>query len=289
VSLSIGRLRVWGSQKPEPDPEGRMTLVEHLRELRSRLIKSVVALLVCMSIAWYFRDALFNLLTDPLIEATNQIAKEKRVEPLINFPNPASPLMMMLKISLVGGVVASCPVWLYQIWSLIVPGLHRHERKWTMVFLGTAAPLFIAGILLGYWVMPKGFAVLLGFTPQGELFQNILNMEEFLDFVLRLLLVFGIAFLIPVFVVLLNLVGVLTTERIKKWRAPIIFVIFVFAAVATPTIDPITMLLLALPMTALFLIAEVIARAFDRQRRRRLIAQGIDVDSIERAGRLDDD
>ncbi len=289
MSLSLGRLRVWGSQKPEPDPEGRMTLIDHLRELRSRLIKAVVALLIGMSVAWYFHDQLFDLLSQPLYEATSRFPPEKGIKPEINFPGAATPLMLMLKISLVAGVVLSCPVWLYQIWAFIVPGLHRHERKWSMVFLGTAAPLFITGILLGYWVMPKGLEVLLGFTPRGDLYQNILNIEEFLDFILRVLLVFGIAFLIPIFVVLLNIVGVLSAERIKKWRAPIIFCIFVFAAVATPTIDPITMLLLAIPMCVLFFISELIARFIEGRRRNRLMEQGIDIESIERAGRLDDD
>ena len=219
-----------------------------------------------------------------MYEATSRFPPEKGIKPEINFPGAATPLMLMLKISLVAGVVLSCPVWLYQIWAFIVPGLHRHERKWSMVFLGTAAPLFITGILLGYWVMPKGLEVLLGFTPRGDLYQNILNIEEFLDFILRVLLVFGIAFLIPIFVVLLNIVGVLSAERIKKWRAPIIFCIFVFAAVATPTIDPITMLLLAIPMCVLFFISELIARFIEGRRRNRLMEQGIDID-VDRARR----
>jgi sec-independent protein translocase protein TatC len=265
-----------------------MTLVEHLRELRSRLIKSVVALLVGIVVAWYFREALFNLLSQPLVAAMEQIAEERGVDAKLNFGGAASPLMIMLKISLVAGLVLSCPVWLYQIWAFIVPGLHRHERKYTLLFLGTSAPLFVGGILLGYWVLPRGLEVLLGFTPPGSLFENILNIEEFLSFVLRVLVVFGVAFLIPVFVVLLNLVGVLTGERIGRWRSPIIFFIFVFAAVATPTIDPITMLLLAIPMCMLFLASEVIARLIDRRRRARLIAEGIDIDAIHNAGKLDD-
>ncbi|REF38365.1 sec-independent protein translocase protein TatC [Thermasporomyces composti] len=265
-----------------------MTLVEHLRELRSRLIKSVVALLLGMVVAWYFREAIFDLLSKPLVAAMEQIAEEKGVDAKLNFGGAASPLMIMLKISLVAGLVLSCPVWLYQIWAFIVPGLHRHERKYTLLFLGSSAPLFVGGILLGYWVLPRGLEVLLSFTPPGSLFENILNIEEFLSFVLRVLVVFGVAFLIPVFVVLLNLVGVLTGERIGRWRSPIIFFIFVFAAVATPTVDPITMLLLAIPMCMLFLASEIIARMFDRRRRARLIAQGIDIDAIQNAGKVDD-
>jgi len=296
VSLSIGWLRSWRASKPPRDPEGRMTLVEHLRELRSRLVKSVVAVVIGMSLAWYFRDILFDLLSSPLTDAIQRMDRED-IRPQLNFQSAASPLLVLLKISLVAGLVVSSPVWLYQIWAFIVPGLHRHERKWTLVFLGTSGPLFIAGVLLGYWVLPKGLGVLLGFTPTeapgaptGEgLFGNIIGIEEYFDFILRVLVVFGLAFLIPVFVVLLNLVGVLTSERISKWRSPIIFFIFVFAAVATPTIDPVTMLLLAIPMCILFVMSEVIARILERRKRARLIAQGIDIDAIQRAGKLDDD
>jgi sec-independent protein translocase protein TatC len=288
LSFSIARL-VRRSPKAKPDDEGRMTLVEHLRELRSRLLKAVLALLVAMIVAWQFRDTLFNLLADPLLSAVQRINVEKGIEPTLNFPSAASALMLNLKISLVAALVAASPIWLYQLWSFIVPGLHKNERRWSLTFVGTAAPLFIGGVLVGYWVMPKGLEVLLGFTPSGDIYSNIINVEEFLSFILRVLVVFGVAFLIPIFVILLNLVGVLTTERLSKWRAPIIFVFFVFAAVATPTIDPITMLLLAIPMSVLFLISEQITRLIARRRRAAMIAQGIDIEKIERAGEKTDD
>lgn len=288
MSISLGRLRLGKGKEPK-DPEGRMSLVDHLRELRSRLIKSVLAIVILMSIAFTYRQELYDLLAGPLEHAVHQIEITKGVDAKVNFGSAAAPLMIMLQISMVAGLIGATPVWLYQIWAFIVPGLHRNERRWSMVFLGTATPLFLGGVLLGYWVLPRGLEVLLSFTPPGEITENFIGIEDYLNFVLRLLVVFGIAFLIPVFVVMLNIVGVLPASRLAKWRAPIIFVIFVFAAVATPTIDPVTMLLLAIPMTLLYAASEVIARAIERQRRARLKAQGIDVEGIENAGKIDDD
>jgi sec-independent protein translocase protein TatC len=157
-------------------------------------------------------------------------------------------------------------VWLYQIWAFILPGLHRNERKWTVLFISIAGPLFLSGVALGYYVLPKGLAVLIGFTPESV--TNLVDLNGYLSFILRILLVFGISFEIPLFVVLLNLAGVVRAHQLAKWRSWIVFGTFIFAAIATPSTDPITMLFLALPMTALFLISEVIARVIDRRRGR---------------------
>lgn len=264
-----------------------MALVEHLRELRSRLFKAVGAILVAGILGWIFYDQLFELLKHPLDQALATINAERDIDAKLVFGDVAGPLMMQLKVSLISGLVVSSPVWLYQLWAFIVPGLHKNERKWTMVFVGSAAPLFIGGVLIGYLALPKGLNVLIDFTPLGV--GNYTAVDVYLSFVLRLLLVFGVAFEIPVFVVLLNLVGILSVARLSRMRAWIIFGIFVFAAIATPSTDPITMILLAAPMTVLFLLSELIARFTERRRRARLIAQGIDLDDIERAGRLDDD
>lgn len=285
MSLSLGRIKVRRTPKPPPDPEGRMALVEHLRELRSRLFKAVGAIVICGILGWIFYNQLFELLKHPLDQAIAKLNAERALDAKLTFNDVAGPLMMQLKVSLIAGLVLSSPVWLYQLWAFIVPGLHRNERKWTMVFMGSAAPLFIGGILVGYLALPKGLNVLIDFTPIGV--ANYASVDVYLSFVLRLLLVFGVAFEIPVFVVLLNLVGILSVARLSRMRAWIIFGIFVFAAIATPSTDPITMLLLAAPMTVLFLMSELIARFTERRRRARLIAQGIDLDEIERAGRLD--
>ncbi|HZC26731.1 MAG TPA: twin-arginine translocase subunit TatC [Actinopolymorphaceae bacterium] len=267
-----------------------MTLIEHLRELRSRLLKAVGAIVIGAVVAWFFYDKLFGLLADPLraaIHAANEGRKaNEQIRANLTFNDVAGPLMMQLKVSFIAGLVATSPVWLYQIWAFIVPGLHRNERKWSMAFIGTAAPLFIGGVVVGYFAMPKGLSVLFNFTPISVL--NLPTVDHYLSFILRLLLVFGLAFEIPIFVILLNIVGVLSVARLSKVRAWVVFGIFVFAAVATPSTDPITMLLLAVPMTVLYLLSELIARYVERRRRARLVAQGIDMDEIERAGRFED-
>ncbi|MGI8992918.1 MAG: twin-arginine translocase subunit TatC, partial [Nocardioidaceae bacterium] len=134
------------------------------------------------------------------------------------------------------------------------------------LFAAIAGPLFLAGVALGYYVLPKGLAVLIGFTPDQV--TNLVDLNGYLSFILRILLVFGISFEIPLFVVLLNLAGVVQARHLARWRSWIIFGTFIFAAVATPSTDPITMLMLATPMTVLFLISEQIARFVDRRRGR---------------------
>ena len=160
-------------------------------------------------------------------------------------PAITTPFTFNLIIGLRGRRLLASPVWLYQIWGFITPGLHRRERRWAVIFSVTAGPLFIAGAALAYFVLPVGIKVLLNFTPEGV--TNLNDLGAYLQFILRLLLVFGVAFELPVFLVLLNLAGVVTGERLGKWRRAAIFGIFVFGAVATPTGDPITMLLLADP------------------------------------------
>ena len=162
------------------------------------------------------------------------------------------------------GLVLASPIWLYQIWAFIMPGLHRNERKWTLIFVSIAGPLFAAGVVLGYVVLPKGIVGPDRLHP--EQVTNLVDLNDYLSFVIRILLVFGVSFEIPLFVVLLNLAGVVRAHHLARWRSWIIFGTFVFAAVATPSTDPITMLLLAVPMVLLFLLSEVIAHIVDRRR-----------------------
>jgi sec-independent protein translocase protein TatC len=162
--------------------------------------------------------------------------------------------------------VASSPVWLYQIWGFIMPGLHRRERKWSMIFASVAGPLFLAGVALGYYVLPKGIAVLISFTPESA--ENLNDFSAYVSFITRMLLVFGIALEIPLFVVLLNLAGIVSGKAIARHRPWIIIGTFIFSAVATPSTDPFAMSALAAVMTVLFLLSEVIARTVDRFRGR---------------------
>jgi len=174
------------------------------------------------------------------------------------------PLLLQLKLSAIAAVVITSPYWLYQLWAFIMPGLHVHEKRWTRIFTAVAGPLFILGVATGYFVLPRGLQVLIDFTPVG--ITNLVDFDVYLSFFIRLLLVFGIAFEIPLFIVTLSLARVLTARTLADYRAWIIVGTFVFAAVATPSTDPFTMLFLALPMLALILISEGIVRLIERRR-----------------------
>jgi sec-independent protein translocase protein TatC len=243
-----------------------MTLREHITELRNRLLKCVLAIVLGTIVGWIFYNHALEFLKTPFEEAIGPLARQKGLEPQLTFTGVGDPLTFKIKISAVVGVVLASPVWLYQLWAFIAPGLHRNERRWAMVFSAIATPLFIGGMAVAYWTLPKGLQILFSFTPIQV--QNLITLPQYLDFVIRTMLVFGIAFLIPLVVVLLNLLGVVPASVLAKFRPYIILVIFVFAAVATPSGDPFTMCLLAIPMCLLFFAAEVIARINDRRRAR---------------------
>jgi len=241
-----------------------MPLAEHLREFRNRLFISVCAVFAGAVVGWIYYQELLNVLQRPLDSTIAQLERDGDVDIRAVINSVAGAFMLQVKVALTAGIVLSSPIWLYQLWAFIMPGLHRRERKWTIIFVAIAGPLFVSGVLLGYYVLPKGLTVLLGFTPEDV--SNLIDVRDYLNFILRILIVFGISFELPLFVVMLNLAGVVRARQLGRWRSWIIFATFVFAAVATPSTDPITMLLLAIPMTLLFLISEQIARFVDRRR-----------------------
>lgn len=251
---------------------GRMALADHFRELRARLMKSVLALVVATIASFFFYDQLLELVTGPYNQARDQLGSE--TDTIIFVSGVGGGLTIQLKLCALSGVILSSPVWLYQIWAFVLPGLHRNERRWTMIFVAIAGPLFAAGVSIGYYVLPKGLEVLISFTPADM--KNFNDFNDFFSFTVRMLLVFGVAFEIPFFVVLLNLAGVVSGRALARYRPWIILGTFVFAAVATPSTDPISMLFLAFPMLLLFLVSEVIARLVDRRRRGRGTAQWAD-------------
>ena len=277
----IGLFR--GAPKQPPGEDGRMALVDHLRELRARLLKVALTLVVGITIAWFFYDTLFGLLYDPYAQAEEILAAEG-VDSKGVIGGIGNPLLLRLKICALAALIVSSPVWLYQIWAFVVPGLHSNEKRWTKLFAVVAGPLFIAGVATAYYVLPKGIEVLIGFTP-GNL-QNLVEFGDYFRFLTRMMLVFGVAFEIPLFVVLLNLAGVVSGKTLGRYRPWIIVGTFVFAAVATPSTDPFSMVMLAIPMVLLFLVSEVIARAVDRRRARR--SGDLDSLSDDEASSLDE-
>jgi sec-independent protein translocase protein TatC len=244
--------------------DGRMALADHLRELRARLLRSVLVLLVALIVALFFYDQLLALVYDPYREAVARLPHSTKTVATIN--GVGGPLLLQLKLAALASVVVTSPYWLYQIWAFILPGLHPHEKRWTRTFVAVAGPLFALGVAVGYYVLPKGIQVLLSFTPID--LTSLVEFGEYFSFMTRMLLVFGVAFEIPLFVVMLNLAGVISGRALGRYRPWIITGTFVFAAVATPSTDPFSMLMLAVPMTVLFLVSEVIARFVDKRRRR---------------------
>jgi sec-independent protein translocase protein TatC len=235
-------------------------------------------------VAWFFRDVLIDILLKPYRQAeADLLAKNPDADLQIVNQGIASPFTLALKVSALAGLILTSPVWLWQVWSFIVPGLLAKEKRWAVIFIAAATPLFCAGVAVGYIVMPKGISVLLGFTEGGV--TNLQDINQFLSFLMRVMLVFGAAFLIPLIVLMLNILGVIPARYLSKYRTYVIFGTFVFGAVATPSTDPFSMLALAAPMTILFLAAEVIAHILDRRKARRAAKLGGDplpVDSVEK-------
>jgi sec-independent protein translocase protein TatC len=244
-----------------------MPLMEHLRELRRRVIICLIALIPGVVLGWIYYDTLVRWLSAPICDVPVAGAVTTgRCGPLyIN--GLLGPFNLQVKVALAAGLVIASPVWLAQLWGFVTPGLHRNERRWTAAFLGAAVPLFLAGGALCYWLLPKATTLLLGFTPAD--IGSLVDFNDYLSIVIRLMLVFGLAFEIPVFIVLLNLTGILPARRLAGWWRQIVFGVFLFAAVATPTGDPFTMTALAAPLCLLILIAYLICRVNDTRRGRR--------------------
>ena len=244
--------------------DGRMALSDHFRELRARLLRSVLVLVVAFCVALFFYDQLSDLIRVPYDEAKARLGDRVSTEIVVS--DVTGPLMLQLKLCGIVALIVASPYWLYQIWAFILPGLHPSEKKWSRIFVAIAGPLFFAGVAVAYYVMPKALEVLIGFTPADA--TNLVDFEKFFSFLTRMFLVFGIAFEIPLFVIMLNLAGVISGKTLGRYRPWIVLGTFVFAAVATPSTDPFSMVMLAIPMLVLFFIAEVIARLIDRRRGR---------------------
>ena len=250
---------------PVQHARAQMPLREHLRELRRRLVISGVAILAGSIVGWIYYVQIFDVISQPIQDVVNEAAAQGRDVRLV-MSGVTDAFMLQVKVAVITGLVLSSPVWIYQLWAFVTPGLHAKERRWVYLLVAISIPLFLCGVLLAYVVMPKGLEVLLGFTPENV--GNYLPVDRYLSFFIRMVIVFGIGFLTPLFIVGLNLIGVLTGKTLAKaWRY-IIFGVFVFAAVATPTGDPITMLLLAAPIMVLVGSAVVFALVNDRRRAR---------------------
>ena len=261
---------------PTFDDSGAMSLWDHLREIRYRLVISVIAILVLFIVAFIFYVPIVELILRPYeIAASNIRARDPSANIQVVNSGVAAPMILALKAAGLAAVIAACPVWLYQLWAFVVPGLLKKEKKIAGLFLLSAIPLFLAGVVVGYLILPKAFEFMLGFTVAEAGVANLQDLNDFLALEMRMLLVFGAAFLLPVVIVMLNLLGVLKSHALRKARTLAIFGCFIFGAVATPSGDPFSMLALSVPMVVMYLISEIICRRNDKRVLKNKIREGL--------------
>lgn len=270
----MARLNLGWLKPPKVPADGVMSLADHLREFRYRVVVSALAIIAGMIGVAFFWRPLFNLMVGPLMMARDVLKQTNpNINTVLTMEDYTQGFFLILQLCLVGGLVLTSPFWLYQAWAYIVPALLQKEKRIALSFIAVAAPLFIFGCLVAYWVMPQGIIVMLQFTPDNLGILNMLRVNNYLSLLLQLMVVFGIGFLVPVFVVALNLVGIISGAMLKKARTGVIFGAFVFGAAATPGADPFSMLALAIPMMLLFLIAEGLCHANDKRRARKIAAE----------------
>ncbi|MFI0422731.1 twin-arginine translocase subunit TatC [Spongiactinospora sp. 9N601] len=245
------------------DPEGRMPLMDHLRELRNRLVVAVLAVIVGTVVGFLIFDPVWNFLKAPFCD-TAAAQQLRPGECSLAVGGIFQSFFLTLHVSAMVGLVLASPVWLYQIWAFVTPGLYRNERRYTFGFLGLAIPLFLAGAALAYIVQDTALGLLLGFAPDDTV--PLIQIDEYLSYTMIMLLVFGISFELPLLMVFLNIIGVLPHQTVKKHRRMVIFLMFVFGAVATPGGEPLTMMALAAPMVLLFMLAELFMYLREKRR-----------------------
>ncbi|MDR9362868.1 MAG: twin-arginine translocase subunit TatC [Microbacteriaceae bacterium] len=245
------------------NPERKMSLADHLRELRKRLFWIASFILVGTVGGWFLFEPVFDLLQQPILE----LSERQGVNATVNFGTVVSAFDLRIQVSIFLGLLVSSPFWLYQLWAFITPGLKKNERRYSVAFIASSVPLFLIGTYIAWISLPNFVVVLLGFTPEGS--SNVINASEYVLFAIRVLFIFGAAFVMPVVLVLLNFIGLIEAKSIiKGWRFAV-FIIAVVAALVTPTAEPISMLLLMVPLVMLYLLAVGIAYLNDRRKRKK--------------------
>jgi sec-independent protein translocase protein TatC len=240
-----------------------MSLGQHLVELRKRILIAAIAIAVGAVVGWLLSGYVWDALRAPIYLIVNSEYRHAQ----INYPDITSAFDLKLKIAVYVGVILSSPVWLFQIFAFVAPGLTRNERRYTFGFIFTAIPLFLCGCAAGWFVVPHVVELMTSFAPKQD--AALISAEDYFDFVLKLVVAIGIAFVLPVFVVLLNFAGVISAKSIiRSWKIATLLIIL-FTAIATPAADVVSMFLLALPMVVLYFGSYGAALLHDRRVARR--------------------
>jgi len=246
--------------------DGSMTLIEHLRELRTRLAKACLAILVGGVLGYLVAKRVQEYLNRPYCDYYKTLHPGPDVVCGFNVTSVLDPFLINLKIALYIGLIIAGPIWLYQLWAFIAPGLHRRERRYTYAFAAVATPLFASGFVIGFFLVSRSVPFLLGMSTS---YTTTVNLDGYFDFVTSVMLLFGLGFELPLVVVMLNFSGLVSAKRLLGWWRIAVFLMFFFAAVVTPTPDPFNMTVLALCLAVLYFGAVGVAFINDRRRGRR--------------------
>ena len=246
---------------------GTMPLLDHLRELRKRIMRAAFFIFIFSILGFVYYDQIITTLAEPVCDLKLAQSSGSNNCGSLFISGVLGPLNLQVKVAFLTGVIISAPFWLYQLWAFIAPALHRKERRKSVFFIIAATPFFTLGAALAYYILPIAIKVLFGFTPDS--LNNLVRFDDYLSFVLRIILIFGLAFELPVFLVSLNLIGVLSGKAIlKPWRFAI-FGITLFVAAFSPTADPLSMAALALPLILFYFGAGGIALLVDKKREKK--------------------
>jgi len=250
----------------EPPHEKRMTLAGHLLELRRRLVIAVIALLVGMVVAYFLTDWVIGWLVYPIREVAAQLGDDFT---RLVYGTITGPFDMRIRISFAIGLIISAPVWLWQIWAFIMPGLKKKEIQYTVGFMAAAVPLFFGGCAVAIYMLPRLILVMSEFVPEEQFASQFYEYAAYYDFVFKLITIVGVAFVLPVFLVALNLAGVVTGKAILKgWRFALIIGLVIGMLASSPA-DVVSMIVLGLILFVLYLAAALVSLAFDRRKRKK--------------------
>ena len=247
--------------KRQANPDGRMPLFDHLRELRNRVVKIALAVLAGAAVSWAFYNRIWAFMQRPYCQAVGYCKVNVTGHSLV-YVGVTDGFYLHIKVSVIAGIILTSPIWLYQLWAFVAPGLYSREKRWTYAFLGSAVPLFGLGCFFAYLAMSRGLEFFLSMAGGLTAF---FTADSYLGYWIAMIIGFGLCFEVPLFLVILNLARIVTHERFKKWRRLIIFLVFVFAGIASPSPDPLTMLLLGGIVVLLVEVAEVLIYLNDRR------------------------